>query len=50
MNAGPARMIADVTASGDAGRAGVGADELELRVACDQPHDVVILSDARLRS
>jgi hypothetical protein len=45
----PVRLTAGVTASGVAGRSGVGADELELHVACDQPHDVLILSDARLR-
>jgi hypothetical protein len=54
VNADPVRMTAGVTASGDAGRAGTGvgadADELELHVTCDQPHDVVILHDARLRA
>lgn len=49
VNSAPVPLTAALTASGDAGRAGVGADELELHVGCDQPHDVVILSNARLR-
>lgn len=47
-NGAPVAVRTDVTASGDAGRDGIGADEIELRFTCEQPHDAVILSGARL--
>jgi hypothetical protein len=48
VNGAAAPIRIDLAAAGDAGRDGAGADQLELEIACDQPHDVVILADAVL--
>jgi hypothetical protein len=48
VNGASVPVRADVAASGDAGRDGRGADEIELRFLCEHPHDAVILSDALL--
>lgn len=47
-NGAPVAVRTDITASGDAGRDGLGADEIELQFGCEQPHDAVILSGARV--
>jgi hypothetical protein len=48
VNGASVPVRADVAAFGDAGRDGKGADQIELRFLCEQPHDAVILSAAVL--